>query len=555
MDLSRRRGGRERRGAGDVTYGGVTLGVAYDGLSFAPGGASRIPDGTDTDSAADWMRNDFDLAGIDGYAGTPVDGEALNTPGAVNKAYEEPTSGGADCTATYTRISEVQGSGDASPLAGQTVHVEGVVTGDFQPGLTGYFIQSADGDADADPATSEGLFVYAPGSGALDVAPGDLVHVVGEVSEFGGLTELTVDSAAVCATGVALPAATDVTLPIAAYEPLEGMRVRMPQTLTILEYFEFDRYGTIEAGLGRQFQPTAVYTPGSAEASVLAAKNAAERITIDDGRSVQNPDPAIHPDGATFTLDHRFRGGDELTNVTGILDHHFDGWRIQPTQGSDYTAADPRPGVPAVGGDVKVASFNVLNYFTTLGARGATTAEEFTREQAKIVSAISQIDADVVGLLEIENNGGDADGGAVANLVAALNAKVGAGTYAYIPTGVVGTDEITTAMIYQPARVTPQGDHAILTSAVDPRFVDTKNRPALAQTFAADGGLVTVVVNHLKSKGSDCNDLGDPDLGDGAGNCNVTRTQAAAALVDWIATDPTHQGAADRALIIGDLNS
>ncbi|HET7646430.1 MAG TPA: hypothetical protein VFM03_08110, partial [Candidatus Limnocylindria bacterium] len=72
-------------GAGDVTYGTTTLGVAYDGLPFAPGGASRIPNGTDTGTAADWLRNDFDLAGIPGYPGTPVEGEALNTPGALNQ--------------------------------------------------------------------------------------------------------------------------------------------------------------------------------------------------------------------------------------------------------------------------------------------------------------------------------------------------------------------------------------------------------------------------------------------------------------------------------------
>ena len=68
------------------------------------------------------------------------------------------------------------------------------------------------------------------------------------------------------------------------------------------------------------------------------------------------------------------------------------------------------------------------------------------------------------------------------------------------------------------------------------------------------GGIFTVAVNHLKSKGSDCNDVGDPDLGDGAGNCNITRTLAAQALVDWLATDPTNSGDSD-SLIIGDLNS
>ncbi|MFT6799804.1 MAG: putative extracellular nuclease, partial [Nonlabens sp.] len=90
----------------------------------------------------------------------------------------------------------------------------------------------------------------------------------------------------------------------------------------------------------------------------------------------------------------------------------------------------------------------------------------------------------------------------------------------------------------------------------DPRFDDNRNRPALAQTFRqiSNQGQLTVVVNHLKSKGSSCASDGDPDLNDGAANCNLTRAQAAAALVDWLATDPTSSGDPDY-LIIGDLNS
>lgn len=71
--------------AGDIAYSSVVLSPNYDGISpFAPGGASRIPDGLDTDSASDWVRNNFGLAGIPGYTGTLLTGEALNTPGALN---------------------------------------------------------------------------------------------------------------------------------------------------------------------------------------------------------------------------------------------------------------------------------------------------------------------------------------------------------------------------------------------------------------------------------------------------------------------------------------
>jgi len=102
----------------------------------------------------------------------------------------------------------------------------------------------------------------------------------------------------------------------------------------------------------------------------------------------------------------------------------------------------------------------------------------------------------------------------------------------------------------------PLGTYAILDSTVDPRFIDTKNRPVLTQTFQDNDtcGVFTVAVNHLKSKGSSCNDVGDPDTGDGSGNCNLTRKAAAEALVDWLASDPTGSGNADF-LIIGDLNS
>lgn len=539
-------------GAGDLGYGPVVLTAGYDGLAQVPGGASRIPDGTDTDTAGDWVRNDFDLAGIPGQQGSLTAGEALNTPGAENRTTPDGPGPGEPlvCGDPRTAVGAVQGATDTSPLVGRTVTVEGTVVGDFQEGgFDGFYLQDA---GDGDEATSDGIFVY--GAGAPAVAAGDTVRVAGTVSEYQGLTELTVTDAEVCATGGELPAAQELTLPLddAESEATEGMRVTFTQTLTILEYFNYARYGEIALGLDRQYQPTAVFEPGSLEAEALMAENLAERITLDDARSVQNPDPVRHPDGSEFTLDNTFRGGDQLRGVTGVLDYRFDEWRIQPTQGAEHVVTNPRPEVPEVGGSTTVGSFNVLNYFTTLGERGADTAEEFERQEAKIVSALSAMDADVFGLIEIENNGGLA----VDTLVQALNAEVGAGTYESVDTGVIGTDQITTAFIYKPAEVTPTGEFATLTTADDPRFIDNLNRPALAQTFTDNqtGGSVTVAVNHLKSKGSGCEAVGDPEDPDGQGNCNGVRTQAAEALADWLAADPTGTGVEEQ-LIIGDLNS
>jgi predicted extracellular nuclease len=191
--------------------------------------------------------------------------------------------------------------------------------------------------------------------------------------------------------------------------------------------------------------------------------------------------------------------------------------------------------------------------------RGADADQplEFERQRDKLLAALDGLDADIIGLNELENTPGvEPLGDAGSGIVAGLNSLPDAEPYAFIDTGVIGTDAIRVGLIYRPARVTPLGDFAVLDSSVDPRFIDTKNRPALAQTFVANanGARFTVVVNHLKSKGSDCLDVSDPDTGDGQGNCNLTRLAAAEALVDWLATDPTGSGDAD-VLIMGDLNS
>ena len=343
------------------------------------------------------------------------------------------------------------------------------------------------------------------------------------------------------------------------------MRVTFPQPLVIAEYFNFDRFGEIVLRSERRVTPTAVVEPGP-DAIQAATEARLDRIHSDDGRSDQNPDPAIHPNGNELNLSNLFRGGDRVQNVTGVMDYAFGLYRVQPTQGANYSSDNPRPAAPdAVGGTLKVASVNVLNYFTTTDdagpicgpfsnqdCRGADDAVELTRQRDKLIAALAGIDADIAGLVEIENDPANA---ALGDLVAGLNGVVGADTYDYIATGPIGTDAIRVALIYKAGSVTPVGDHAILDNSVDGRFNDDLNRPVLAQSFMdnAGGGIVTVAVNHLKSKGSACG-ASDPDTGDGSGNCNLTRTAAAEALVDWLGTDPTGSGA-DNFLVIGDLNS
>lgn len=467
------------------------------------------------------------------------------------------------CGEAFTPIYEIQGNGATSPLENAPVEVEGVVVGIFQDGFDGFFIQDAAGDSDM--ATSDGIFVYSNAA----VSEGDLVRVDGTVKEFFDLTEIgNVSNVEVCSTGNSVDA-TVLTLPLAStdLEPYEGMLVTIPQTLYINEYFNFDRYGHIVLSSERLFQPSAIFDPESPEASQLLAANQLNMIKLDDGYGSQNPDPAYHPNGAIFDLGNLFRGGDTLDNVTGVVNYSFGEFMIEPTMGADYTSMNPRTAAPdAVGGGIKVASFNVLNYFTTLDdgvndicgpaenmeCRGADNTEEFERQRAKIIAALAAIDADVIGLIEIENNLTDV---ATADLVSGLNDMVGAGTYGYVATGAIGTDAIRQAFIYKTASVSMVGSYAVLDSAdfMDPLGSGKdKNRPALAQTFMDNetGGIFTVVVNHLKSKGSACDGDYDPI----AGNCDLTRTLAAEKLVDWLAGDPTGSNDGDF-LIIGDLNS
>ncbi len=484
------------------------------------------------------------------------------------------------CLDAYTAAYDIQGSGSAAAITG-TVTTQGVVVGDFEgtAANSGFFLQDLTGDGD--PATSDGIFVFT-GSSNL-VSAGQVVRVTGFAHERFDQTTLNgsssntaaVPAANIIGCGTGSVAATDVTLPFDSLgypERYEGMLVRFPQSLVIAEYFNFDRFGEIVLaqpldGEPRPFSGTAIDAPGAA-ANARTAANARSRITLDDAQSAQNPPVLRHPNGNPFTLANRFRGGDLVANATGVIGFDFSLYRIYPTTGADYTAANPRTTAPEpVGGTVRAAAMNTLNYFLTLDTttndtgpgpcggnanldcRGADADQpaEFTRQRDKLLQALAGLDADVLGLNELENT---PEVEPLADIVSGLPG------YDYIDTGTIGTDAIKVGLIYRPAVVTPVGPYALLTSAVDPRFIDTKSRPSLAQTFEvnATGARFTVVVNHLKSKGSACDDVGDPDLGDGQGNCSQTRLAAARALVDWIESDPTGSGDRD-VLIMGDLNS
>lgn len=474
------------------------------------------------------------------------------------------------CGEEATAIHALQGAGAASPLNGQTLVVEAVVVSNQEAGLKGIFVQMADNEADSDPQTSEGVFVYT-GTAPTAYVAGDRIRLKAKVTEYQGLTELTtLSDHKLCATGQTLPTAALVTLPVNSsddFEPFEGMRVRFSQDLVVNEVYNLGRYGEISLGSQRHFIGTQVAAPG-ADALAVSAANQRDSILLDDGLTAQNPDPVQFP-APGLSASNTVRVGDKATSLTGVMHYGFNLYRIMPIETVNFVAENPRPVAPTLveGGNLKVASFNVLNYFNGDGqgagfptARGANTLSEFERQKAKIVSAMVGISADVFGLMEIENDGFGANS-AIADLVAGLNAAVGEARYAYIaPTGMnaIGTDAITVGLIYRSDKVTPQGAARILSSVnspldsdQQPLFDDSKNRPMLTQAFIVNGSDegVVVAVNHLKSKGSEC--AGEPDLNDGQGNCNITRTRAATAAGQWISEQYPDQGV----LLIGDLNA
>ncbi|KVR57285.1 ExeM/NucH family extracellular endonuclease [Burkholderia ubonensis] len=465
----------------------------------------------------------------------------------------------ATCGGSATPIAEIQGPGAPSPLAGQNVSIEAVVTADFggADGFGGFFVQQADAQRRNQPGVSEGLFVYAPKARAK---AGDLVHVTGKVEEKYGQTQLTLSGAiAVCANGQSVTPAT-LALPVDdvnAFAAYEGMLVRLPQKLNVTDNYELGRYGSVLLSNGRLRTPTSVVPPAQARSQIDA--NARNRLILDDGSNKQNPASVPYP-APGLSAANTLRAGYTVSNVEGVLEMRYGAWRVQPVPGAAAPAfdarANPRTAAPARDrhANLRVASFNVLNYFNGNGLgggfddpanRGAKNYQEFLRQDAKIVSALKALDADVIGLMEIQNNGyGEL------SAVRQLAAKLGSHWRVVDPgTARFGGDAIAVALIYDSRKVEPVGRAATLA-------IDDKNRQPLAQTFRRVGGkhALTVVVNHLKSKNCPDATSDDLDQGDGQGCWNATRTRAAARLADWLAGTPT--GASSQGvLLIGDFNS
>ena len=467
----------------------------------------------------------------------------------------------------------MQGSGATSPLVNSIVTIQGIVVGDFQStdadtkrNLQGFFVQQKDSTVDANPLTSEGIFVFQGSASLPDVNLGDEVVVVGTVTENFGETQLTtIQSVTVVSSGNVLPTAAVITLPSSSttlsqesdvqpdLERYEGMRVAFTQTLTVTEQFQLDRFNEIKLVQGpRPFTFTQTTTPSVAGYSSFLQEVGARTITYDDGLNLQNQNIGVLDGfGPTYSTTNAVRMGDTITGLTGVLSYQWAGnsaslatWRVRSVQDGSNTfvkANERMPTPPPVGGTLKFVSTNVLNFFTTLDASGATTLTglaprgansqaELDRQTSKLVTSILSLNADVLGLVEIQNDFREGQAGnAVAYLVENLNTAVGSPRYNWVRPGLasVGGDAISNAFIYNQQTVKLEGNARILDSALFVNGGDTspRNRPAVAQSFSAISNTcdvrstcITLAVNHFKSKGSACD---SPAILDGSGNCKA----------------------------------
>uniref|UniRef100_E6VL91 5'-Nucleotidase domain protein n=1 Tax=Rhodopseudomonas palustris (strain DX-1) TaxID=652103 RepID=E6VL91_RHOPX len=524
-----------------------------------------------------------------------------------------------------TKISAIQGEGAASQMVGQTVTVEAIVVGDFQNGdadnsrnLNGFYLQEEVTDSDGNVLTSEAIFVY---GSAADVSVGDRIRVTGSISEYFGLTELTASSISVVQAGAVTDIntmAVEINLPAAGttfsqdgdYQPdleaYEGMLVTVRDKLTVTEQFNLDRFGEIKLVAGdRPAQYTQDHDPDAAGYQAYLAELGTRTITYDDGVNIQNgaignldgfdpnDDPATTPN---FGTANAVRMGDSITGLTGVLDYQWAGnsasgatWRIRSVEDdTNNFAPSESPRIPApedVNGRLKVASFNVLNYFATLdnggataiGAapRGADNAAEFARQTEKLVGTILEMNVDVLALTELENDfSASSSGNAIKYLVDRLNAQAGAGVYAWVDPGqqFVGGDAIAVGFIYKTTSVKIADGTTVETlgdadlpglglggltaqSTVGAVFDgENTSRNALAVTFEelSTGETFTAIANHLKSKSGTGTGV-DADQGDGQGNWRNQRELAATALTAWAASDPTGSNDPD-VMLLGDFN-
>jgi hypothetical protein len=406
----------------------TSTGIVVTGNLSSIGGSATEPffdDGTNGDVTAG--NNTFSFSTVVTITTTPG---TKSLPISISDA--QGRSGSATITLTVTAaplnlsIHDIQGSGDTSPFAGRLVSTTGIVTGVKS---NGFFIQNPDNAADADPNTSEGVFVFTSSRPTATATVGNMVQVTGTVSEFipssdpnsPPSTEISGSPAiSLISSGNPLPtpvtltvADTDSAGPINQLEKYEGMRVHV-DVLNVVgptdgNVNEANATSTsngiffgILPGVARPFREPGVQLPDplppGAPANVPRFDTNPELICVDSDAL----------GGAAIDV----TSGATVTSLTGPLDFSARFYTIDVDSGSGATAtgnvsATPVP-VPALN-ELTIANFNMERFFDTNNDPAtsdvALTATAFANRLNKASLAIRTVlnTPDVIGVEEMEN--------------------------------------------------------------------------------------------------------------------------------------------------------
>jgi len=536
----------------DRTHSPTVLGNTFGGGTFAVGGASRIPNGNDSNVAANWLRNDFDGAGLSpAFVGTPRLGEAYNTPGAANVAV----------VPFALTIPQIQGAGHHSPYTNDPVQTTGIVTA---RSTNGFWIQTPT-PADADLATSEGVFVFTSSAPTAAIVVGASVRVDANVKEFGfanalSITELVDPLIAILSTGNTLPAATVVGLGgrvpptqvidddgLASFDPmtdgidffesLEGMLVQVNDAVAVSSNARFGEIAVLaDAGVGAG--------PRTANGGIYITPTDfnPERIIIDDLLIAAEPDVTV---------------GDRLNTVIGVMDYSFGNFKLLNTQ--PLSVAMPggilKESTTLTGSatHLAVATFNVENL------DGNDSSFKFAAVARDIVTGLGM--PDIVALQEVQdNNGSINDGVTDASLTAAklIDAIVLAGGPLYVYLDIAPENNmdggepganIRPGFLFNPARVQYVAGSLAQIDPTNPAFLNSR-KPLVAK-FLYNGQQVTMVNNHFSSKSGDTPLFGSvqpPVLA--SEPARIAQAEVVRAYVDGL----LNVNADDKIIVLGDLN-
>lgn len=564
----------------------------------------------------------------------------LGDPALAQQVINSPCTD-AGSSVMHKTIGEVQGEGYSSPLieSGYTSTDEYLVTGVVSAVATslvkGFYLYDA--DADGNPRTSDGVFVKTSAPVSQDMV-GQQICVRAKVNEDYGMTTLlptdniweVKNSTPVEVTPVKLERIdSDAETFRSTLERLEATPVILvndmdselegEQTMRVSRTFSFDysarRNNMVLAYQRPNPQPNQDHVAGSAEAKAQIAQNNDYRVVLESDQRAPDGQIPYYPEFASDPHNNYIRINDSVVGMKGVLHYSYNEFRLIPT--ANVTSANfihntPRTSSPVLkqsygedGFTIKVATQNVLNYFNSpYGGndnafgdnRGAESQQEFERQQAKLVEAIYGLDADIVGLMEIENNG-FGDFSAIRELLEAINAKYYKEDYRdrfsresihnrYVFVGfdkngdqvldqldTIGSDAITNGIIYRPSKVSvvsgkvipmPWQDAPMILDENGKPVVDSKGelaesgknyqRDTVTATFQVlnTGKQLTVSVNHLKSKGSTCWDdyVGTKAIDhDAQGSCENFRIASAYHLGQEMAKIGGDQ------IVLGDMNS